>query len=290
MDITGAERGYLHEQFRLFHTRDQADLQVDWHYHAFDKLVFFLSGQVEYSVESETYQLCAGDLLTIARGQLHRMHAKGATPYERIILYLSRGYLLSLAPEAGGLAQCFDRAQQQGSSLLRLGESERAALMILLQKLERSLNDSSRYASAFSQALLTELMILICRAAENPATPLPDAQTDEKIAQALSYIQTHLGENLACDAIAAHLFMSRSSFQHRFRTATGYSPHAYIRLKRLLRASELLSDGHPAVKVGKMCGYTDHSAFCHAFTQHFGMPPSLFRPQNNLDNPIKADE
>ena len=84
--------------------------------------------------------------------------------------------------------------------------------------------------------------------------------------------------------------MSRSSFQHRFRAATGHPPHAYIRLKRLLLAAEMLSDGIPAVKVGKLCGYTDHSAFCHAFTQQYGMPPSQFRPPLGLDASDEVDE
>ena len=62
MHITGSERGYLHEKFRLFHTRDQKELKVDWHYHTFDKIVYFLSGHVEYAVESESYRLRPGDL------------------------------------------------------------------------------------------------------------------------------------------------------------------------------------------------------------------------------------
>lgn len=290
MQITGIERGYLNEQFRLFHTRDQTDLHVDWHYHTFDKLVFFLSGHAEYSVESQTYALRPGDLLTIGRGQLHRVHVQNDAPYERIILYLNSGYLASLAADEGGLAVCFDRARRLGSSMLRLSDSDRAVLATMLQKLERSLHDNARYAYTLSHALLTELMIFICRASENPGTQLPISYTDDKIAQALTYIQSHLGENLSCDTLAAHLYMSRSSFQHRFRAATGYTPHAYIRLKRLLRASELLTEGQPAIKAGRLCGYTDHSAFCHAFTQQFGMSPSRFCPHNDLENSSKAKE
>ena len=77
MQSEANERGYLNEHFRLFHTTDLQPLQVDWHFHTFDKLVFFRSGQVEYSVESETYALRPGDLLLISHGQLHRMRSKG---------------------------------------------------------------------------------------------------------------------------------------------------------------------------------------------------------------------
>lgn len=283
MHVTGSERGYLNEQFRLFHTREQRELKVDWHYHTFDKLVFFISGNVQYTVESETYTPHPGDMLTIAHGQLHRMHAFSQTPYERIILYLDPGYLASLAQDDGGLAACFDHARTTGVSLLRFNDADRAAVTFLLQKLDRILAAPVPYQTTLSEALLTELMVLLCTHAEKNGSQSLETHSDDKIAQALSYIQTHLGENLSCDVLANHLFMSRSSFQHRFRAATGYPPHAYIRLKRLLRAAELLSEGESAVRAGKLCGYTDHSAFCHAFAQHFGMPPSRFRPKNSLD-------
>ena len=128
MQSEANERGYLNEHFRLFHTTDLQPLQVDWHFHTFDKLVFFRSGQVEYSVESETYALRPGDLLLISHGQLHRMRAKGGAAYERFILYLDGAYLHNLAPQVGGLNACFRQARQSGHSLLRLGDSERASL------------------------------------------------------------------------------------------------------------------------------------------------------------------
>ena len=35
-------RGYLHEDFRLFHLKGPMEEQLDWHYHTFHKLIFFL--------------------------------------------------------------------------------------------------------------------------------------------------------------------------------------------------------------------------------------------------------
>lgn len=290
MQITGSERGYLREKFRLFHTRDQKELKVDWHYHTFDKIVFLLSGNVDYTIESEHCTLRPGDLLLIAHGQLHCMHAHDGTPYERIILYLDSKYLSSLAEEEDGLSACFHRARKTGVSLLRLNDPERAAVSSFLQKLEKAMTQPGRYQSTLSEAILTELMVHLCLCAEKNVSHQREMHSDEKVAQAIAYIQAHLGENLSCDTLAAHLFMSRSSFQHRFRAATGYPPHAYIRLKRLLHAAELLAEGCGAVETGKKCGYTDHSAFCHAFTHHFGTSPSQFRPLASLESSEKADE
>lgn len=282
---SGSERGYLLEHFRLFHTIDQNEVKVDWHFHAFDKLIFFLSGHADYTVESETTHLVPGDMMVIARGQLHKMHAFSDVPYDRFILYLDSAFLTSLAPDEGGLNACFQRARKSGVSLLRLSDADRGAVYSLLTRLEKEIKDPSPFSTALSKALLTELLIFICRADPSAKAPAPAETADDKIAAALDYIQDHLGEDLSCSTLAAQFYMSRSSFQHRFKDATGCPPHAYIRLKRLLYASELLSNGEPALQVGKKCGYTDHSAFCHAFTAQFGVAPSAFRPLAMLAGP-----
>ena len=44
-------RGYLHEDFRLFHLSSALAEDTAFHYHEFHKLVFFLAGRGNYIVE-----------------------------------------------------------------------------------------------------------------------------------------------------------------------------------------------------------------------------------------------
>ena len=44
-------------------------------------------------------------------------------------------------------------------------------------------------------------------------------------------------------------------------------------------------DADSAISAGRKCGYTDHSAFCHAFFNQFGVTPSAFRPRDSLTGP-----
>ena len=73
-------RGYLTEEFRLFHLRDQKQLQLDYHYHPFDKIVIPLSGQVTYLVEGCTYYLRPWDILLVGRGEIHRRQSTCPNP------------------------------------------------------------------------------------------------------------------------------------------------------------------------------------------------------------------
>ena len=38
-----SKRGYLNDEFRIFHNRDEAPLSIDFHYHEFHKIMILLS-------------------------------------------------------------------------------------------------------------------------------------------------------------------------------------------------------------------------------------------------------
>ena len=40
------KRGYLNEDFRLFHLKDSRAQKLEYHYHEFDKLILLLGGKV----------------------------------------------------------------------------------------------------------------------------------------------------------------------------------------------------------------------------------------------------
>ncbi|MEI3063927.1 MAG: hypothetical protein V8S99_03875 [Oscillospiraceae bacterium] len=61
------QRGYLREDFRLFHLKGPMEEQLDWHYHTFHKLIFFLGGTSSYGLEGRSYPLEAGDVIRSRR-------------------------------------------------------------------------------------------------------------------------------------------------------------------------------------------------------------------------------
>ena len=87
------KRGYLKEDFRLFHLKDSRAQKVDYHYHAFDKLILLLGGKVTYVVEGVTYFLQPWDLLLVGHDLIHRPIIDPAEPYERVVIWLGREWL-----------------------------------------------------------------------------------------------------------------------------------------------------------------------------------------------------
>ena len=87
------KRGYLWEDFRLFHLKDSRAQTLREHYHEFDKLVLCLSGHVTYTVEGVTYFLQPWDMLLVGHGLIHRVEIDPSEPYERVVIWLGRDWL-----------------------------------------------------------------------------------------------------------------------------------------------------------------------------------------------------
>ena len=271
-------RGYLHEDFRLFHIRDRKELEVEYHYHAFDKIVVFLSGRVTYLMEGKSYFLRPWDVLLVSHDQIHKPLIDTSEPYERIILWASPAFLQRHKGADYDLARCFDLARQRNFALLRLAPHPRQQVMELLRQTEEAL-DSKEFAASL-QANTSFLQFLICInrliVPDQTAMDRGAYQSDDKIEEILAYIQTHLDGILTVDELARQFYLSPSYLMHRFKAVTGYTVHRYVQQKRLMQSTRLLQQGMAASQVALTCGFSDYSTFVRAFKRMFDLSPREF--------------
>lgn len=277
---TAGKRGYLHEDFRLFHLRDSRAQEVDYHYHEFDKVVLFLGGKVTYMVEGVTYFLKPWDILLIRRSMIHRPIIDPGQPYERVVIWLGRDYLAQRSDPGAALDECFETVREQGFHLLRPTPDRRLAYMDTIQALEAALRSQEFGAQRLSDLLCQQLMIGLNRDLRSSATAreVPESyRVDQKIEEILRYIAENLQEDLSVEALSKRFFLSRYYLMHRFKAVTGYTLHQYIRQKRILRAGELLRADTPVMKAAEQVGYTEYSTFLRAFQATFHVSPRDFQ-------------
>ena len=75
--------GYLEQDFRLFHIKDQTKREFSYHYHDFHKVIIFLSGKAAYHIEGKSYYLKPWDILLVNRHAIHKPEIDFSVPYER---------------------------------------------------------------------------------------------------------------------------------------------------------------------------------------------------------------
>lgn len=97
----------------------------------------------------------------------------------------------------------------------------------------------------------------------------------------VSYISSHLGEDLSVPKLASRLFMSEYHFIRTFKQSVGMTPHAYIISVRIHAAQYLLANGTASMtQICQLCGFSSVTAFGAAFRRSAGMAPTEYRRRN----------
>jgi len=267
------KRGYLLENFRLFHLKSRGGTQVEYHYHEFCKILLLLQGSGGYYVDGQRYLLQSGDIVLLDAHSIHRPELDTDAPYERIILYISPEYL-----QLQSTADCSLRTIFSGEKghVLRLTEAGRQKIFRLAANLERDLAEASFGREILSNAGLLRLLVEIGRNRENPETSgtSPVMPRSERIVQILRYIDEHLSEDLDAEALAKTFFVSKFHMMRQFRRETGTTVHLYITQKRLVKARELMDSGMRATEACYRCGWRSYSSFTRAYSKHLGTTPT----------------
>lgn len=265
------KRGYLNEPFRLFHLADDRHEDIPYHYHTFHKIILLLAGRAGYAIEGERYGLTPGDFVLVGRGSIHKPLVERNDFYERIVLYISPEHLRSLAAADCDPAQCFRQAQETFRYVYHTGADQ---IQTLFVQLEQAQSETGFGASLLRQALFTQLMVAVNRAALTDST-VSAADGDSKVVAILQYLNSHLTDPLTIDDLAARFYISKYHMMRRFRDETGYTIHTYITEKRLLLAQQLLAQGIPLYETALRCGYQEYSTFSRAYKKRFGCSPSF---------------
>jgi AraC family transcriptional regulator len=96
--------------------------------------------------------------------------------------------------------------------------------------------------------------------------------------RALDHIEAHFGSQIEIREIAKLVALSRSHFSRTFKRCVGFSPRAYVSVRRVEQAklmmrctSERLSD------IAVVCGFADQPHLNRHFRRIVGMSPGLWR-------------
>lgn len=92
--------------------------------------------------------------------------------------------------------------------------------------------------------------------------------------EAINYIESHLLDDITCEEIAAHVYISSFHFQRCFSLLTGMTVGEYIRKRRLsLAGLELAASDKKIIDVALKYRYETPESFTKAFLRFHGITP-----------------
>ncbi|PHP53340.1 GlxA family transcriptional regulator [Actinomyces ruminis] len=108
--------------------------------------------------------------------------------------------------------------------------------------------------------------------------PLPNDPADDAVARVMEWVVSNLTEDLSVTRLAEVAHMSSRTLIRRFHTATGSTPAAWVRSRRVDAARNLLEGSSlPIERVAKECGFGSVVTMRQAFGQATGTSPSSYR-------------
>ncbi|MFA6940496.1 MAG: AraC family transcriptional regulator [Clostridiaceae bacterium] len=278
VSIEKVKRGYLNEDFHFFNLKDQKKNEFEFHYHDFNKIIIFISGDVTYIIEGKSYKLKPWDILLVGRNDLHRPIISSDAPYVRMILWLNPLFLEQHNKDNSNLLSCFQLASERKLNLIRLNNMQINLLKQNLADLEGAIQDKDFGSTILKNALFLQFMVKINRLYRKMDIDkeLEDIKYDTRIEDILSFINSNLDKDLSIDMLSKEFYLNKYYLMHLFKEETGYTLYSYIQKKRIIKASDLIKSGMQAGDVCSLCGFGDYSSFVRAFKKEFQLSPKQY--------------
>jgi AraC-like DNA-binding protein len=241
---------------------------VDYAYdvHTHDKACFALlmRGSIRIRMRGTEFVARAGDLYAIDAEEPHAGWAVDDDGWSLRTLYVDMGRLRALLGEGGGVPAL-------------------AGPIIRDPELATLFRDVHRCSEVAGPALKREetYLAFIARLFERHTSGrerLPAAGCEDRaIRLARDFLDRHLEDQVALDAIAQAAGLPAFRLFRAFKRATGMTPHGYQRAARIRRATDLIRLGEPLCDVAAASGFADQAHLTRSFRRSLGVTPGAYR-------------
>ena len=177
----------------------------------------------------------------------------------------------------GVLARRYYESVHAGGTVLRPtnGREAESAMLAVYRMFHEGVTVNEIVISKEITVVLTEMLLAANRGARGGG----DGAT---VSRAIRYIGDRVHERISIGELARLTSVSPYYFIRLFKRETGYTPHEYMVLSRVNRASFLLrNSGLSVEEIGAQCGFSNIGAFCTVFKRYMKVSPLQYRKSNS---------
>lgn len=270
--------------FRLKVIERDPELPYPLHSHDFFELVVIVSGKATHFTETNSFTLMTGNVFVIPPGLEHGYRDVQNLRLYNILFDNTRfeesfhdlrnmpGYhaLLRIEPNY--------RSDTGLSTLMQLTPAQSAEIIPLIERMQRESDSIETDIGAQSQAFAYLINLLVTLFRIYAEHPRKDNQMIMRIADALSYLESHTDRPVGTKELMEITNMSSSTLNRHFRNATGLSPVEFHIQRRIERACRLIrTSGLSMGEISEATGFSDANYFSRQFRKVMGMSPRQYR-------------
>ena len=222
------------------------------------ELFYFISGDAEFMVGNNIYDLRSGTLLLIRPGVRHNLIVRSDKPYERITIRFNDHEIpREIRNKLAGTENLyFVRNTQLSNEIMRLD-------------VHYSNMDEKWILYTFRNSLNVILSYVVNYSPSEEKMDLSD-----EIKGITNYIDDNLVRIDSLSMLCNELHISRSALCKKFSEGYGIPIMTYVRVRKCLYASVLIENGGKPTEVYKQCGFNDYPSFYRAYRKYLHHTPS----------------
>ncbi len=243
------------------------------HLHTCYEFIHVLKGNILYRVEGVDYMLSDGDIVMTNPEELHSFSFPGNNIYHREFLHIYPGFLKCF-PE---LIDFLNSRKAGKHNLVPSELVEKYRLDNIFRNMENCCRESDSSTDLLMLTHTVQMIVQIKRLLETETIQYSAPALNEKSNSIRHFIDHNFERNITVPDIAEATFMSTAYASRLFRKETGMTIKAYLNMRRVTNAKNLMMGGEKATEIFDKCGFLDYSTFYRAFIRFAGMTPEEFK-------------
>lgn len=243
------------------------------HMHPCYEFIHIIKGRLLYTVEGNDYMFSDGDLIMTTPEELHSFSLPEKGAYHREFLHIYPGFLKRF-PE---MLDFLNLRKPGQFNLIPAELVEKYALDKIFKRMSEACAepDSSTHLLMLTYAI--QMIVQIKRIQEREIIRYKTPVKNEKSNTIRSFIDHNYEKDITVPDIAEASLMSTAYASRLFKKETGMTIKAYLNLRRVTNAKNLMMEGKRATEIYDKCGFMDYSTFYRAFVKFVGMTPEAFK-------------
>lgn len=230
---------------------------------SFYELIYVDHGEMDVTVDDETYHMQKYDLMLYHPGQKHSLE----TTEDSSCSYMSIAFTMDTGIKGNLKNRVFHTRKDLYQTLTRF---------------MKAIQEDTPLNMELAMLHLKEVLILLYQfdGEEKPAgqeTTLQSHYDDTMLNEILVFIHNNVYASYTVEDLCQKFSISRSSLQALFRANLGMTPKQYISELKLNEAKKLISQHeHTISQVSDLLGFTSIHYFSRRFKSYFGIAPSKY--------------
>ena len=243
-------------------------------FHPFTYFYYIQEGFGKLSIESESIDVYAGDLIIINSNIGHTLYLDNS---------INNIKILGFGIESVSIA-AFKKEQLEDINYFHIDNRDKTLRFEeYFEDIYRENKGEDIFAKSLANAIASTLVINLLRKYRKNISIKHDKKVNRQIDYIKSFIDTNYNDDIKLEDLSQMAYMNKFHLISEFKQSYRITPIEYLILKRVEVSKDLLiSTNHTMEEISALVGFNSQSYFNQVFKKKVGQTPSQFRRKHRL--------